>query len=116
MKLPQRDKGVWVGGHEVLGAVVDAETRCAHWHGPDDVLAVLFKCCDRWFPCHACHQEASDHPSRTWTPAEDGVHAILCGRCGHTSAISTYRATGACASCGDAFNEGCRLHHHLYFE
>lgn len=104
-----------VGGHQVHGAVIDAQTRCVHWHGPDDVLAILFRCCGRWFPCHTCHEEGSDHAARPWGAADGGVHGILCGRCESTGAIDAYRATGACASCGRAFNERCRLHHHLYF-
>ncbi|MFT4234012.1 MAG: CHY zinc finger protein [Microbacterium sp.] len=105
-----------LAGHAVHGAAVDAETRCVHWHGPDDVLAILFPCCDRWYPCHACHEEDADHPAAPWPSGSDEMHALLCGRCGQTTAIGDYLATNACAGCGEGFNPGCRLHHSLYFD
>jgi uncharacterized CHY-type Zn-finger protein len=39
----------------VLGGVVDDQTRCVHYHGPTDVIAMRFKCCDAYFPCLRCH-------------------------------------------------------------
>ncbi|MGI6877535.1 CHY zinc finger protein [Microbacterium sp. gxy059] len=104
-----------VGERLVGGAILDDETRCAHWHGPDDVLAILFPCCRAWFPCHACHEEAADHPAEVWPADAVSEEALLCGRCGGTTAIGRYRETSACARCGGAFNDGCRLHAHLYF-
>ncbi|WOF21725.1 CHY zinc finger protein [Microbacterium betulae] len=104
-----------VGGVLVHGAVVDGQTRCAHWHGADDVLAILFPCCRRWYPCHTCHEEDADHPAARWGRDEHEAQALLCGVCGATSSIDAYLATSACAKCGGAFNENCRLHHPLYF-
>ncbi|GAA4763435.1 CHY zinc finger protein [Microbacterium gilvum] len=104
-----------VGGRVVHGAVIDGETRCAHYAGPDDVLAILFACCRRWYPCHACHDADASHGARVWAAGDGAEHALLCGRCGATSSIADYRASGACGACGGAFNEGCRRHHHLYF-
>lgn len=105
-----------VGAHLVHGPVVDAQTRCAHWAGPQDVLAILFPCCGRWYPCHACHEETAGHAAARW-PADAGErHALLCGVCGRTSSIGEYLATSACARCGGAFNPNCRLHRHLYFD
>lgn len=106
---------VRVGEHLVHGAVVDAQTRCAHWHGPRDVLAIRFPCCGRWYPCHSCHEEAADHPGEVWPADAAGEHALLCGRCGETSTIAEYLSSSTCARCGGAFNERCRLHHDLYF-
>lgn len=105
-----------VGTHVVHGLGVDPETRCAHYAGPDDVLAILFRCCGRWHPCHECHGALADHEVQRWPAADAGVHALLCGRCGRTSTIAEYRAASMCARCGGAFNARCALHHHLYFE
>ena len=104
-----------VGAHGVRGAVVDAQTRCAHWAGPLDVLAILFPCCGRWYPCHTCHEQDADHPALRWPARMGERQALLCGLCGETSSIAEYLATSACARCGGAFNPGCRLHHDLYF-
>lgn len=102
-------------GVTIRGAVVDDETRCAHWHGDDDVLAILFPCCRAWYPCRTCHDEHAGHEAVLWRADQTETRALLCGRCGGTLSIRRYRAAGACEACGMRFNEGCRLHHHLYF-
>jgi uncharacterized CHY-type Zn-finger protein len=79
------------------------------------VLAILFPCCARWYPCHSCHEECAGHAAGRWPVAEREQRALLCGLCGETSTIAEYLATPACARCGGAFNERCRLHHDLYF-
>lgn len=107
---------VRVGAHVVHGLPVDEQTRCAHYSTELDVLAILFPCCGRWYPCHACHEETADHAARPWGAGERETQALLCGRCGRTSSIREYVATCACAHCGGAFNPGCRRHHHLYFD
>ena len=99
----------------IRGAVLDDETRCAHWHGDDDVLAILFPCCGAWYPCHACHEDHAGHEAAVWRGDQADRRALLCGRCGETLSIRHYRATGMCDACGGRFNDGCRLHHHLYF-
>jgi uncharacterized CHY-type Zn-finger protein len=100
----------------VHGAVVDAATRCVHYNGPTDIIAIKFRCCDRFYPCFSCHADAEPHPARRWAPAEWTERAILCGACGHTLSIAEYRGVSGCPACGSAFNDGCRLHAHLYFE
>ncbi|ALJ20714.1 CHY zinc finger protein [Microbacterium sp. No. 7] len=107
---------VRVGDVVVHGVGVDAQTRCAHYAGPNDVLALLFRCCDRWYPCHACHAAVATHDAARWPVADGDAHALLCGRCGRTSTIDEYLGSYACARCGGAFNERCALHHDLYFE
>lgn len=106
---------VVVGGHPVRGGVIDAQTRCVHWAGALDVLAILFPCCGRWYPCHSCHEEDADHPAVPWPADARGNRALLCGLCGKTETIAEYLDVGACVHCGAAFNPGCRLHHPLYF-
>ncbi|MGY4859310.1 CHY zinc finger protein [Cryobacterium sp. AP23] len=104
------------GTTHVYGAVVDDATRCVHWNGPTDIVAIKFRCCGRFYPCYQCHAEAESHPATRWAPAEWAEPAILCGACGHTLAIDVYRGVSGCPACGSAFNDGCRLHAHLYFE
>jgi len=100
----------------VLGAVVDDETRCVHYRTEVDIVAIRFACCDEYYPCHLCHEEAAGHPTQRWPVAERGERAILCGACGSELAIAAYLDVDACPACGAAFNPRCRLHTHLYFE
>lgn len=99
------------------GVSVDAATRCAHYHGPTDVVALRFGCCGVFFPCHRCHEEAADHPAVPWPRARFDEPAVLCGACNVTmTAVEYLAAADACPTCGAAFNPGCAAHHDLYFE
>lgn len=106
-----------VHGHEVRGVDVDPGTRCAHYRGPLDVVAIKFRCCLVYYPCHRCHEQVADHPARLWARGEFGEKAALCGACGIEMAVSEYLACGSrCPGCGQAFNPACEGHHRLYFE
>lgn len=101
---------------EVIGLSVDAETRCAHYHGARDIIAIRFKCCGGWFPCMNCHAELAGHPVQLWPADEFDERAILCGCCGHQLAIHEYLGCDSiCPRCSREFNPGCARHHHLYF-
>ena len=45
----------------VKGVDLDPETRCRHYHGPTDVVALKFKCCGEYYACKDCHAELADH-------------------------------------------------------
>lgn len=109
------DRMIASHGIPVHGLPIDAETRCVHWHHATDVVAIRFRCCDRWYPCHDCHAAVADHPPEVWPVDEFDARALLCGVCGATLAIADYLGVDACPECGAAFNPGCRLHRHLYF-
>lgn len=100
----------------VHGATVDDATRCVHYSGPTDIVAIRFRCCLRFYPCFQCHADAESHRAEQWAPADWAERAILCGACGQTLSIDDYRSVSACPRCGSAFNDGCRLHAHLYFQ
>jgi uncharacterized CHY-type Zn-finger protein len=105
-----------IHGEEAHGVEVDAETRCAHWHSPLDIIAIKFKCCGRWFPCFDCHSELADHAAAVWPADEFDERAILCGACGAKLTIEQYsNCESMCPACGAAFNPGCSKHRHLYF-
>lgn len=106
-----------VHGQAVRGVAVDGETRCGHWHGLTDIIALRMKCCGEWFSCYDCHVEATDHPSEVWPLDERDTVAVLCGACGEVLSIEAYLDSGSqCPSCSAAFNPGCATHYHLYFE
>ncbi|WP_449282688.1 CHY zinc finger protein [Leucobacter sp.] len=101
----------------VLGGVIDDETRCVHYHGPTDVIAMRFKCCDEYFPCLHCHEEYTSpaHPIERWAAEDLERRAVLCGACGHELRIAEYLVASGCPVCAAPFNPGCRLHHDAYF-
>ena len=104
-------------GVRVSGVAIDAQTRCAHYHAPFDVVALKFKCCGEWHPCIDCHRAVAGHAVAVWPIAERSERAVLCGVCGARLAIAEYLASAcACPRCGVAFNPGCAMHRHLYFE
>ncbi len=104
-------------GQEVSGIDVDAETRCGHWHGETDIIALKFKCCGDWFPCYECHAEIVNHDAEVWPRDQRGELAVLCGACGRQITIEEYLSCSSiCPTCERAFNPGCANHYHLYFE
>ena len=105
-----------IQSEEVNGVDIDAQTRCAHYHTDLDIIAIKFKCCERWFPCFECHKECADHAARTWPSDQAGTRAVLCGACGHKETIDEYiGGDSTCPGCGAKFNPGCAKHFHLYF-
>jgi uncharacterized CHY-type Zn-finger protein len=106
-----------IHGVEVVGVNVDNETRCAHHDCERDIIAIKFKCCGKWFPCHRCHAELAGHPPKVWPNEEFNTPAILCGTCGHQLTVREYLACGSnCPHCSREFNPGCANHYHLYFQ
>lgn len=107
-----------IHGKEVFGVEVDSQTRCAHWNGPLDVIAIRFFCCGRWFPCYQCHSEFVDHEAVPLPfDKRDQPAAVLCGVCGHVMSANEYLGCDSrCPACDAGFNPGCEKHYHLYFE
>lgn len=104
-------------GVRVAGVAVDANTRCRHYRGPHDVVAIRFKCCGVWYACIHCHSACADHNAAVWTFAERDQPAVFCGVCAATLRIAEYLACDSvCPRCGANFNPGCASHHHFYFE
>jgi len=101
----------------VHGVGLDERTRCAHWHSDDDVIAIRFACCDRYYACYDCHVELAGHDAGVWPRTRFGEPAVLCGVCRAELTVDNYMNSGfACPACGAAFNPGCANHYHLYFE
>ncbi|WP_435065984.1 CHY zinc finger protein [Halobaculum sp. EA56] len=106
-----------VHGTAVRGVDVGAETRCAHYAGPTDVIALRFGCCGTFFPCAACHDAVADHEPAPWPRDRFDEPAVLCGVCGATLSVREYLASDfACPECDAAFNPGCAAHYDRYFE
>jgi uncharacterized CHY-type Zn-finger protein len=105
------------GDPTVRGVDLDPQTRCAHWHSPLDIVALKLPCCETYYACRDCHDVLAGHPARVWPRSEQDAAAALCGACGAEMSVRDYLACDdRCPACGAAFNPGCRLHRHLYFE
>jgi uncharacterized CHY-type Zn-finger protein len=101
----------------VRGIGLDPQSRCAHWHGPADIVAIKFKCCGEYYACRDCHDALARHQPAVWPRGEWSAVAVRCGACGSELTIDAYLESGAhCPSCAAAFNPRCALHHHFYFE
>jgi uncharacterized CHY-type Zn-finger protein len=101
----------------VCGVELDAETRCAHWRSPLDIIAIKMKCCSIYYACKDCHDALADHPAQVWQQSERDQKAVLCGACGTEMSVREYLECGnLCPACGAHFNPGCRSHYHFYFQ
>jgi uncharacterized CHY-type Zn-finger protein len=110
------DGALQIGPAAVRGLALDAQSRCAHWHGPSDIVAIKFFCCGAYFACHECHAELAGHPAQVWPREQFDQLAVMCGACSHQQTIAEYLADfSQCPQCGAAFNPRCALHHPLYF-
>lgn len=100
-----------------VNGAIDTETRCSHYHSENDRIAIKFYCCNDYFSCYQCHQQYGCGSTSVWPREDFNKKAILCGSCKTELTINEYLNSGySCLSCGAAFNPGCSLHYHLYFE
>jgi uncharacterized CHY-type Zn-finger protein len=102
---------------EIHGDLVDAQTRCAHYHSALDIVAIQFKCCERYYACYHCHRKSESHEVTRWTAGDLEQRALFCGACTGTLTIAEYLSGDfACGLCGSPFNPGCAEHRELYFD
>lgn len=102
---------------KVYGKTIDDNTRCEHYHSPLDVIAIKFKCCNKYYPCYQCHGETVDHAAQKWSRDEWNKKAILCGVCKTELTIEEYmRSANNCPNCKVAFNPNCSKHYNLYVQ
>jgi uncharacterized CHY-type Zn-finger protein len=105
------------GRPNVCGIKLGAQTRCDHYHGPTDIVAIKMKCCGVYYACKDCHIALADHPIRVWTVSEWNQEAVLCGACGTELTIRQYlQSESCCPVCREQFNPRCRNHYHFYFD
>jgi len=99
----------------VTGLDLDPATRCRHYNGPLDVVAIKMACCQRYFACIDCHHALADHAAEPWPVEAMDTKAVLCGICRHEMTIRTYVEQSHCPACEAPFNPRCSLHYPLYF-
>jgi GMP synthase (glutamine-hydrolysing) len=109
----------WLSGLRpvVKGIDLDEQTRCAHYHKPEDIVAIKMKCCGDYYACKDCHEALAGHAIQVWPLGEWDRRAVLCGCCRSELTIRQYLESGSrCPECQTGFNPACRNHYHLYFE
>jgi uncharacterized CHY-type Zn-finger protein len=105
-----------IGSVEVHGVGLDAHTRCEHYHGETDVVAIKMACCGSYYACIRCHEALAGHAALPWAADENSATAVLCGACGTELSIDAYvSAQSSCPACQAQFNPRCELHWPLYF-
>lgn len=72
---------------KVYGSLIDTETRCRHYFTEEDIIAIKFKCCNKYYPCYKCHNEFEKHAIKRWSEPSFNEKAILCGVCKHELTI-----------------------------
>ncbi|MRX70789.1 hypothetical protein GJU40_01240 [Bacillus lacus] len=101
----------------VRGLLVDSQSRCIHYHSLKDIISIKFYCCGEYFPCYQCHQAEAGHSAKVWPKEQFNELAVLCGVCKCEISIEEYLfSESECPNCQSAFNPGCSLHYHLYFD
>ena len=101
----------------IKGKNVDAQTRCLHYHSTVDIISIKIKCCNEYYACIHCHDEAVNHKTAVWRKEEFNNKAILCGNCYNELTIDEYlKSNYQCPHCKAAFNPKCSNHNHYYFE
>ncbi len=101
----------------VQGSIVDEMTRCEHYNSPLDIIAIKFKCCNKYYACIHCHNENEKHEVVLWNKDEHHTKAILCGNCNDEMSIDVYfNCNNQCPSCNSAFNPKCSNHYRYYFQ
>lgn len=101
----------------VLGIDLDPQTRCGHYHGVLDIIAIKMKCCGAYYACKDCHDALADHTAEVWPRSEWNQLAVLCGSCGMELTVAQYLGcSDKCPGCSSPFNPRCRNHYHFYFE
>jgi len=105
--------------HEVpvKGLDLDSNTRCLHYRGPADVIAIKMRCCETYYACIECHTALAGHSAKVWPRSQWQEKAVLCGVCATELSVLEYLDSGnRCPHCAAHFNPGCRNHYDLYFE
>jgi uncharacterized CHY-type Zn-finger protein len=102
---------------DVRGVNLGPQTRCEHYRGPTDLVAIKTKCCGVYYACKDCHAALADHQIEVWPENEWNQRAILCGACGEELTIRQYmKSESRCDVCRARFNPKCRDHYHFYFQ
>ncbi|SCV02318.1 LANO_0F16710g1_1 [Lachancea nothofagi CBS 11611] len=105
------------------GLLIDNQTRCVHWNSELDIVCFKFKCCQKFYSCHSCHDSLETHTTKRYSLTKDQKEpVVLCGACRNIMTFDQYQSKLACGShlqcpsCRAPFNPNCKLHYSIYFD
>lgn len=103
--------------NKVHGLGLKSDLRCAHYSTSLDIVAIQFKCCEKFYACIKCHDAHQKHKADRWIVEDRNKKAIQCGKCASLISIKAY-LTGAfkCPCCKSQFNPRCKSHYAYYFD
>lgn len=97
---------------DIFGINLDKDSRCAHYHGPNDIVSLKCGHCHKYYACFKCHDELESH---TFVPISINDQApVVCGHC-HTKLTFKEYNSGSCSYCNHPFNSNCKKHYSIYF-
>lgn len=103
--------------NEIMGNIIDTNSRCVHYHSALDIIAIKMKCCNKYYACIQCHNDLESHEPKQWNKEENDTKAIICGECNIELTINEYlKCNNECPNCKALFNPKCINHYHYYFE
>ncbi len=56
----------------------------------EEVSAIKFKCCNKYYPCYKCHNRVEKHAIKRWSEPSFNQKAILCGVSKHELTMNEY--------------------------
>ena len=101
---------------KAYGKLVDEETRCIHYHGKNDIIALQCYKCKKYYACYKCHDGIESHPFSPYPISLSDDFPILCGVCKNLLTYQEYHNHTNCPYCLSDFNPGCQNHHDYYFK
>ena len=99
----------------IYGDVIDQETRCIHYAGELDIIALKCFSCKKYYPCYHCHDAHEDHAFAAYPVRLEEDKVVFCGSCRSELTIAQYLADARCIFCRHPFNPGCKQHRKIYF-
>lgn len=95
------------------GEDIDYESRCKHYYGVNDVVALKCTFCQKYYACYKCHDRLENHTFVPTDYLED--YPVLCGSCHGLLSFEAYQL-GYCCYCAHEFNPKCKNHEQYYFK
>ena len=101
---------------QAQGLLVDAESRCVHYHTDKDIVSLQCYECRKYYACYQCHNALETHTFTPYPLSLKEDRTILCGSCKKTLTYEEYSKKSSCPYCNAAFNPACQRHHSYYFK
>lgn len=96
----------------IFGIDLDSQSRCVHYHGSNDIVALKCQACQKYYACYHCHDEMEGHAFMATDASE--AFPVICGAC-HSFLSKKEYDLKICPNCQNPFNPECAKHSSIYF-